>query len=51
MKNWDLKKAFNDKCYAWEKGFKFEITFSNSGVARIFIGDRKTKYTAGGLWL
>ena len=48
MKTWDLKKVFNDKCYGWEKGFKFEITFSNSGVARIFIGDRKTKYSADG---
>ena len=48
MKTWDLKKAFNENCYGWNKGFKFEITFSNSGVARIFIGDRKTKYTAGG---
>lgn len=47
MKNWDLKKAFNEKCYGWDKGFKFEIIFSNSGVARIFIGDRKTKYAAG----
>lgn len=48
MQNWDLKKVFNEKCYNWDKGFKFEITFSNSGVARIFIGDRKTKYKAGG---
>lgn len=48
MKTWDLKKAFNEKCYGLNKGFKFEITFSNSGVARIFIGDRKTKYSADG---
>ncbi len=48
MQQWDLKKVFNEKGYGWNKGFKFEITFSNSGVARIFIGDRKTKYTAGG---
>lgn len=47
MKQWDFKKAFNEKC-GWDKGFKFEITFSNSGVARIFIGDRKTKYLVAG---
>ncbi len=46
MKTFNLKEVFNQ--YTWDKGFKFEITFSNSGVARIFIGDRKTKYNADG---
>ena len=46
MKTFDLKSVFNN--YGWNEGFKFEITFSNSGVARIFIGDRKTKYNASG---
>lgn len=42
----NLKEVFNQ--YGWDKGFKFEILFSNSGVARIYINDRKTKYIAGG---
>lgn len=46
MKTFDLKSVFND--YDWNTGFKFEIIFSNSGVARIFIGNRKTKYFANG---
>ena len=46
MEKFDLKKVFSD--YGWNKGFKFEIIFSKSGVATIFVGDRKTKYTAGG---
>lgn len=48
MKNFNLKELFEDKSYGWNKGFKFEIIFSNSGVARIFINDRKTKYYANG---
>ena len=48
MKNFNLKELFEDKDYGWNKGFKFEIIFSNSGVARIFINDRKTKYYASG---
>ena len=47
MQTFDLKKQFTDG-YGWEKGFKFEIIFSNSGVARIYINDRKTKYNATG---
>lgn len=42
----NLKENFNQ--YGWDKGFKFEIIFSNSGVARIYLNDRKSKYTAGG---
>ena len=42
----NLKEVFN--FYGWNNGFKFEIIFSNSGVARIYIGDRKTKYNANG---
>lgn len=48
MKNFNLKELFENKTYGWNKGFKFEIIFSNSGVARIYIGDRKTEYSAGG---
>lgn len=47
MQTFDLKKQFTEG-YGWNEGFKFEIKFSNSGVARIFINDRKTKYTASG---
>ena len=48
MQTFDLKKLFTDKNYGWNKDFKFEIIFSNSGVARIFINDKKTKYKAVG---
>ena len=48
MQKFDLKKLFKDKNYGWNEGFKFEIIFSNSGVARIYINDRKTKYNADG---
>ena len=47
MQKFDLKRLFTTG-YGWEKGFKFEIIFSNSGVARIYINDRKTKYSATG---
>ena len=45
MKTFDLKENFHE--YDWYN-FKFEINFSNSGVARIWINDRKTKYSASG---
>ena len=48
MQTFDLKKLFTDKNYGWDKDFKFEIIFSNSGVARIYINDKKTKYKAAG---
>ena len=48
MQTFDLKKQFSDKNYGWDKDFKFEIVFSNSGAARIYINDRKTKYNASG---
>ena len=48
MQIFDLKKLFTDKNYGWNTGFKFEIIFSNSGEARIFINDKKTKYKAAG---
>lgn len=48
MQTFDLKKLFTDKIYGWNTGFKFEIIFSNNGVARIFINDKKTKYKAAG---
>ena len=48
MRTFDLKKLFTDKMYGWDKDFKFEIIFSNSGVARIYINDIKTKYKASG---
>ena len=47
MQTFDIKKQFSDG-YGWNEGFKFEIIFSNSGVARIYINDRKTKYNANG---
>ena len=47
MQTLDLKKQFTEG-YGWDKDFKFEIIFSNSGVARIYINDKKTKYTAAG---
>lgn len=48
MKNFNLKELFEDKSYGWNTGFKFEIIFSNNGVARIYVGDRKTSYYANG---
>jgi len=48
METFNFKKLFTDKTYGWNTGFKFEIIYSNAGVARIYINDRKTKYTAGG---
>lgn len=47
MQTFDLKKQFTEG-YGWATDFKFEIVFSNSGTARIYINDRKTKYTANG---
>ena len=34
----------------YDSPLKFEIIYSNSGVARIYISDRKTSFTAGGVW-
>ena len=42
----DLKKSREE--YSHWNAFKFEIVWSNTGVARIWINDRKTKYSAGG---
>ena len=47
MQIFDLKRVFTEG-YGWNKDFKFEIIFSNTGVARIFINDKKTKYKAAG---
>lgn len=47
MQTFNLKEIFSAG-YGWENGFKFEIVYSKNGVARIYAGDRKTKYTAGG---
>ena len=47
MQKFDLKKQFTNGS-GWNKDFKFEIIFSNSGVARIYINDKKTKYKAAG---
>ena len=47
MKAFNIKEEFNS--YGWNIGFKFEITYSKSGVARIYLGsNRKTKYTVTG---
>ena len=43
----NLKEVFNEG-YGWDKGFQFEIVWSKTGVARIYIGDRKTSYNTGG---
>lgn len=45
MATYNLKKDFKE---FWSNGFKFEVIYSKSRAARIFVGDRKTKYTAGG---
>ena len=47
MQTFNLNKQFTEG-YGWNKDFKFEIVFSNNGVVRIFINDRKTKYKASG---
>ena len=47
MQTFDLKKQFTEG-FGWTKDFKFEIIFSNSGAARIFINDKKTIYKAAG---
>lgn len=40
---------FNLKEYTKGWGnFRFEIVYSKAGVARIYVGDKKTKYHAGG---
>lgn len=46
MSTFDLRSVFNQ--YGWDKGFKFEVVYSNNGVARVYIGDRKTRYSVGG---
>lgn len=42
-KNFNVKESVN-----WDKGLKFEVACSKSGIARVYIADRKTKYYAGG---
>jgi hypothetical protein len=44
-KTFDLKGVFLQ--YNWNE-FTFSIEYSRAGVARIWIGNRKTKYNAGG---
>lgn len=46
MKQFNIKEVFKE--YGWSKGFKFHIKWSNTGVAKIYINDRPTKYKAGG---
>lgn len=46
MKTFDLKEARLE--YGGWDVIKFEVVYSNKGVARIYINDRKTKYNAGG---
>ena len=46
MKQFNIKEVFNE--YGWNIGFKFHIKWNNSGVARVYINDRPTKYKAGG---
>lgn len=46
MKTFSIKEVFNK--YGWSEGFEFEIVYSKSGVARIYINRSKTKYYASG---
>ena len=46
MRQFNIKEVF--KGYNWDKGFKFHIKWSNSGIARIFINDRPTRYKVSG---
>jgi hypothetical protein len=43
----DLKKTIKENKSYWND-FKFEIKYSKSGVARIFVSDRQTNYKASG---
>ncbi len=49
MKNFDLKNVIGSDKYGnhWNN-FKFEVVYSKTRVARIYINDRKTGYVAGG---
>ena len=47
MQTFNLKEVMKKMPEHWNN-FKFEIIFSKSGVTRIYINDRKTKYNAGG---
>ena len=46
MSLFNIKKDIKE--YEWWNEFKFSIEYSKSGVARIYLGDRKTKYVANG---
>ena len=46
MKTFNLKEARAE--YDGWNIIKFEVVYSNKGVARIYIENRKTKYNAGG---
>lgn len=46
MKQFNIKEVFKE--YNWSKGFKFHIKWSNTGVAKVYINDRPTKYKASG---
>ena len=43
MQTFDLKKQFTEG-YGWNKDFKFEIVFSEGGLATIFVDGIETKY-------
>jgi hypothetical protein len=47
MKNFDLKETIKDNKKFWDN-FKFELKYSKNGIVRVYINDRKTKYTVGG---
>ena len=47
MSNFNLKEVVNNNPNHWN-AFKFEIKYSNRGVARVYVNDRKTSYYAGG---
>ena len=46
MSLFDIKECIKE--YEWWAEFKFSIEYSKSEIARIYIGDRKTKYHVSG---
>ena len=46
MKTFNLKECIKE--YPHWNTFKFEVVYSKAGVARIYVGERKTKYSTGG---
>ena len=47
MENFDIKKLIQEMPDVWCE-FNFDVVYSNNGVARIYIGNRRTQYSASG---